>query len=58
MRHDPLARRLADIEDARLALVHELEALGKAVTLNRELRQRGATVTEIFRESPGPPGTS
>ncbi len=54
MGDDPLARRLSDLETARLALVRELEALGQAVELNRELRRRGTTVTDIFRQSPGP----
>ena len=39
MGDDPLARRLSDLETARLALVRELEALGQAVELNRELRR-------------------
>ena len=54
MRNDPLARRLIELEAARLALVGELEALGQAAELNRELRRSGATVTEIFRQRPGP----
>jgi hypothetical protein len=54
MDEDRLLTYLDEVDEARTALIAELEALGEAIAFNRRMRLDGRSVVDMFRESPGP----
>jgi hypothetical protein len=54
MKHDRLLAYLDEVDQARRALIAELESLGEAMAVNRRMRLDGRSVVDIFRESQGP----
>jgi hypothetical protein len=51
---DRLIARIADVQQAREALIRELQVLGDAMEFNRSARREARPVSELFSAGPGP----